>query len=152
MHLALACENYLHLWVNRHNFMRLFINDQLNVFRGPQLNLGDDAKMNALVNPCERPATMFWRQWAGFLHACEAAQSDRLHVINFRLPTFYPSPIHARSFGYKIFDSQFALAALVALMLHSLITSCNNVALEHKLHSCCTSFAYKQAGMRRLAK
>ena len=78
MHLALACENYVHLRVNHHDYMRLFINDQLNVFHGPYLNLGDDAKMNALVNPCERPAAVFWRQWAGFLHACEAARADRL--------------------------------------------------------------------------
>ena len=49
MHLALACDNYLHKWVN-HDFMRLFINDQPDVFRGAQLNPGDDAKMDALVN------------------------------------------------------------------------------------------------------
>ena len=58
--------------------MRFFINDQLNVFHGPYLNMGDDAKMNALVNPCEGPVAVFWRQWAGSLHACEAAQADRL--------------------------------------------------------------------------
>ena len=100
MHLALECEDYLHLRVNHHHgFMRLFINDQLNVFHGPYLSLGDVAKMNAIVDPCERPATVFWRQWtagvlhacderpatvfwrqwaAGVLHACEAAHSDRL--------------------------------------------------------------------------
>ena len=33
--------------------MRLFFNDHLNVFLGTYLNLVDDAKMNALVNPCE---------------------------------------------------------------------------------------------------
>ena len=78
MHLALACENNLHLRGNHHDFTWLFINDQLNVFHGPYLNQGDDAKMIAHVNPCEKPKTEFLQQWAGFLHACQAARADRL--------------------------------------------------------------------------
>ena len=54
--------------------MRFFIIDQLyNVFHGSSPNLG--AKMNALVNTCERPAAMFWgRERLGA--QCEAARFD----------------------------------------------------------------------------